>query len=178
MLARGESDRSLTGAWGRVQPPMEAFPPPNGRSSSKESKSGAIFLNRSWEAPVLSFERCGGTRRVNIVAGTFSGAWRRVVSPMEVFPPYNNRSGDDLSVGGGLGLNRATIYPMVEVVARLDAWKLEFRGSPCLTELGSLEKAPVHAIIPGKCGSHRRRQCRRFLNLLKRPPQDWDIVTT
>jgi hypothetical protein len=106
MLARGESDRSLTGAWGRVQPPMEAFPPPNGRSSSKESKSGAIFLNRSWEAPVLSFKRCGGTRRVNIVAGTFSGAWRRVVSPMEVFPPYNNRSGDDLSVGGGLGLSR------------------------------------------------------------------------
>uniref|UniRef100_A0A2N9EKZ5 Uncharacterized protein n=1 Tax=Fagus sylvatica TaxID=28930 RepID=A0A2N9EKZ5_FAGSY len=38
---------------------------------------------------------------------------------------------------------------MVEVVARLDAWKLEFRGSPCLTELGSLEKAPVHAITPG-----------------------------
>jgi hypothetical protein len=46
-------------------------------------------------------------------------------------------------------VDRATIYPMVEVVARLDAWKLEFRGSPCLTELGSLEKAPVHAITPG-----------------------------
>ena len=38
---------------------------------------------------------------------------------------------------------------MVEVVARLDAWKLEFRGSPCLTELGSSEIAPVHAKTPG-----------------------------
>ena len=46
-------------------------------------------------------------------------------------------------------VDRATIYPMVEVVARLDAWKLEFRGSPCLMELGSLEKAPVHAKTPG-----------------------------
>ena len=46
-------------------------------------------------------------------------------------------------------IDRATIYPMAEVVARLDAWKLEFRGSPCLTELGSLEKALVHAKTPG-----------------------------
>ena len=45
-------------------------------------------MNRSWEAPVLGLKRCGGTRRMNIVTGTFSGAWRRVVSPMEVFPPY------------------------------------------------------------------------------------------
>jgi hypothetical protein len=60
MLASGEGGRSLTGAWGHVQPPMEAFPPQNGRSSSKEFGSGASFLNRSWEAPVLGFERCGG----------------------------------------------------------------------------------------------------------------------
>jgi hypothetical protein len=46
-------------------------------------------------------------------------------------------------------VDRATIYPMVEVVARLDAWKLEFRGSPCLAELGSSEIAPVHAKTPG-----------------------------
>ena len=45
-------------------------------------------------------------------------------------------------------VDRATIYPMVEVVARLDAWKLEFRGSPCLAELGSSEIAPVHAKTP------------------------------
>ena len=43
---------------------------------------------------------------MSIVVGTVSGAWRRVISPMEVFPPYNDRSGDDLSVGGGLGLSR------------------------------------------------------------------------
>jgi hypothetical protein len=54
------SGRSLTGAWRCVRPPMEAFPPPNGKSSSKESGRGASFLNRSWEAPVLGFERCGG----------------------------------------------------------------------------------------------------------------------
>ena len=46
-------------------------------------------------------------------------------------------------------VDRATIYPMVKVVARLDAWKLEFRGSPCLAELGSSEIAPVHAKTPG-----------------------------
>jgi hypothetical protein len=46
-------------------------------------------------------------------------------------------------------VDRATIYPTVEVVARLDAWKLEFRGSPCLAELGSSEIALVHAKTPG-----------------------------
>ena len=43
---------------------------------------------------------------MSIVVGIVSGAWRRVISPMEVFPPYNDRSGDDLSIGGGLGLSR------------------------------------------------------------------------
>ena len=60
MLACGEGGRSLTGSWGHVRPPMEAFPPPNGRSSFVESGRGAIFSNRSWEAPVLGFERCSG----------------------------------------------------------------------------------------------------------------------
>jgi hypothetical protein len=45
-------------------------------------------------------------------------------------------------------VDRATIYPMVELIARLDAWKLEFQGSPCLAELGSSEIAPVHAKTP------------------------------
>ena len=45
-------------------------------------------------------------------------------------------------------VDQVMIYPMVEVVARLDAWKLEFRGSLCLTDLESLEKAPVHAKTP------------------------------
>ena len=43
---------------------------------------------------------------VNSVAGFFSGAWERVTSPMEFFPPYNDRSEDDLSVGGGLGARK------------------------------------------------------------------------
>uniref|UniRef100_A0A2N9ERA8 Uncharacterized protein n=1 Tax=Fagus sylvatica TaxID=28930 RepID=A0A2N9ERA8_FAGSY len=155
-----------------MQSPMEAIPTANNISSTEESERGASFLNRSWEALVMGFERCSGARRVIIVSGTFSGVWRRIISSMEVFPPYNDRSGDDLSVGGGLGpsrclergfrrswwlgrawwrgfVDRATIYPMVEVVARLDAWKLEFRGSPCLAELGSSEIAPVHAKTPG-----------------------------
>jgi hypothetical protein len=46
-------------------------------------------------------------------------------------------------------VDQATIYPMVEVVAQLDAWKLEFRGSLCLAELGSSKIAPVHAKTPG-----------------------------
>ena len=55
-------------------------------------------------------------------------------------------------------VDRVTIYLMVEVVAILEAWKLEFRGSPCLAELGCLEIAPVHANNSGKYGSHRQRQ--------------------
>ena len=51
-----------------------------------------------------------------------------------------------------------TIYPMVEVVARLEAWKLEFRGSPCLAKLGCSEIAHVHAKNFEKCGPHRQCQ--------------------
>uniref|UniRef100_A0A2N9FG72 Uncharacterized protein n=1 Tax=Fagus sylvatica TaxID=28930 RepID=A0A2N9FG72_FAGSY len=65
VLASGDSSRSLASAWGRVQHPMEAIPTANGISSTKESESGVSFLNRSWEAPILGFERCGGARRVN-----------------------------------------------------------------------------------------------------------------
>ena len=39
-------------------------------------------------------------------------------------------------------VDRATIYPLVEVVARCDAWKLRFRGSMCLAELGCSKIAP------------------------------------
>jgi hypothetical protein len=66
------------------------------RSVDEECRGGANFSNRSSEAPDLGFERCGGAGRVNIVAGTFSGARRHVISPMEVFPPYNDRARDDL----------------------------------------------------------------------------------
>ena len=44
--------------------------------------------------------QCEG--RVNSVTGSFSGAWGRVTAPMAVFPPYNDRSRDDLSIGGSL----------------------------------------------------------------------------
>uniref|UniRef100_A0A2N9GJQ4 Uncharacterized protein n=1 Tax=Fagus sylvatica TaxID=28930 RepID=A0A2N9GJQ4_FAGSY len=100
------------------------------------------------------------------------GACRRVASPMVTCPPPNDRSAEEDSNGGAVlrfrspedrvlececgggawwrgFVDRATIYPMVEVVARLDAWKLKFRGSPCLAELGSSEIAPVHAKTPG-----------------------------
>ena len=64
-----------------------------------------------------------------------SGAWERVELPMTtIFQGF---------------VDRAMIYPMVEVVAQLDARKLEFWGSQCLAELGSSEIAPVHAIMPG-----------------------------
>jgi hypothetical protein len=58
-------------------------------------------------------------------------------------------------------VDRATIYPMVEVVARLDAWMLEFRGSLCLAELGSSEIAPVHAKTPGNAVPTDGANCRR-----------------
>uniref|UniRef100_A0A2N9GP11 Uncharacterized protein n=1 Tax=Fagus sylvatica TaxID=28930 RepID=A0A2N9GP11_FAGSY len=73
----------------------------------------------SWSPDVVPFSRIGvgkppfwaskgaaALERVNIVSDTFSGAWRRVISSMEVFPPYNDRSGGDLSIGGGLGPSR------------------------------------------------------------------------
>jgi hypothetical protein len=100
VLASGDSSRSLASAWGRVQHPMEAIPTANGISSTKESESGVSFLNRSWEAPILGFERCGGARRVIIVSGTFYGAWRRVRTPMESVPPPNGRSAEKDSNGG------------------------------------------------------------------------------
>ena len=76
------------------------------RSVDEECRGGATLSNWSLEAPNLGFERCDSTGCVNIVAETFSGTWRRVISPMEAFPLYNDRSGDDLSVGGGLGPSR------------------------------------------------------------------------
>jgi hypothetical protein len=73
------------------------------RSVDEECRGGATLSNWSSKAPDLGFERCGSAGHVNIVAETFSSAWRRVTSPMEAFPLYNDRSGDDLSVSGGLG---------------------------------------------------------------------------
>ena len=72
VLVRGDSSRSLAGTWGHVQPSLKVIPTANGISSTEESERGASFLNQSWEAPVLGFERCDSARRVIIVFGTFS----------------------------------------------------------------------------------------------------------
>ena len=100
VLARGDSNRSLAGTWGHVQPSLKVIPTANGISSTKESEHGASFLNRSWEAPILGFKSCGSVRRVIIVSDTFSGAWRRVRTPMEAVPPPNGRSAEEDSNGG------------------------------------------------------------------------------
>ena len=60
MGAREASRRSLAGAWRRVQTPMEAVPPPNGRLAGEESKMAASLPFWSLEARVLVFEPCGG----------------------------------------------------------------------------------------------------------------------
>jgi hypothetical protein len=57
--------------------------------------------------------------------------------------------------------DRATIYPMVEVVARLDACKLEFRDLPHLAELGCSEIAPFLPKIPGNAVLTGGANCRR-----------------
>ena len=57
-------------------------------------------------------------------------------------------------------VDRATIYPMVEVVARLEAWKLEFRGSPCLAELGCSKIAPFRPKTPGNVVPTDGANCR------------------
>ena len=93
---------TFSDAWGRVATLKAANPPPNSRSASEEFDGGPACSNRSSKASYLGFERCGGARGVKIVTGTFSGVWRRIAAPMAVFPLYNDRSGDDLFVGGGL----------------------------------------------------------------------------
>ena len=62
--------------------------------------------------PFWASKDAAALERVNIVSDTFSGAWRRVISSMGVFPLYNGRSGGDLSIGG--------------VSVRVDAWNDDF----------------------------------------------------
>jgi hypothetical protein len=56
------SRRSLAGAWRRVQTPMKAVPPPNGKSVGEESKMVVGLPFWRLEARVLGFEQCSGTR--------------------------------------------------------------------------------------------------------------------
>ena len=58
---------AFSGMWRRVWTPMEAVPPPNGRSAEEDSNGGAALWFRSPEDRVLECE-CGG------------GAWWRVGS--------------------------------------------------------------------------------------------------
>jgi hypothetical protein len=75
------------GAWRRVDDWTNPILLEISRSVDEDCCGGATFSNRSSETPDLGFERCGSMGRMNIVVGTFSGTWRRVISPMEVFPP-------------------------------------------------------------------------------------------
>jgi hypothetical protein len=54
----------------------------------------------------LSSGVCKPRQHVNRDARVPIDTWRRVPPPITIFPPYNDRSGDDLSVGGGLDLSR------------------------------------------------------------------------
>jgi hypothetical protein len=60
----------------------------------------------AWKLVFWASNRAAALERVNSVAGFFSSAWERMSSPLEFFPPYNDRSEDDLSVGGGLDPSR------------------------------------------------------------------------
>ena len=98
MLARGENGWSLAGAWQRIRPPTKAIPPPNGRSAGGEFGRAIDPPFWSLEARVLGFEQCGGEGAREKMAEPLAGAWRRVPPPMAIFPPYNDISGDDLSL--------------------------------------------------------------------------------
>ena len=111
------------GTWRHVASLMATHPPPNDRSAKEDSNGGAILRFGSPEDRVLKCE-CGSGAwwRVGSPSENSSGAWECVVALMTtIFQGF---------------VDWATIYPMVEVVAWLEAWKLEFRGSPCLAELG------------------------------------------
>ena len=53
-----------------------------------------------WSANVATVQK-----RVNMDSGTIVDAWRCVGMPVVDFPPYVDRSGDKLFVGGGLCLS-------------------------------------------------------------------------
>ena len=103
MAAREASRRSLAGAcrlrWRRFHRQMVDRP-------ERSPKWLPVCRFGAWKLVFWDSNRAAALERVNSVAGFFSGAWRRVTSALEFFPPYNDRSEDDLSVGGGLGPSR------------------------------------------------------------------------
>ena len=72
----------------------------------KSPKWMLVYLFGAWKLVFWASNRAAALERVNNVACFFSGAWEHVACPMEFFPPYNDRSENDLSVGGGLGPSR------------------------------------------------------------------------
>ncbi len=50
--------------------------------------------------PFWASKDAAALERVNIVSDTFSGAWRRVCTPMEAVPPPNGRLAEEDSNGG------------------------------------------------------------------------------
>jgi hypothetical protein len=91
---------------------------------------------------------------MNKVASSLASAWGRVPPLMVViFQGF---------------VDRVTTYPLVEVVARCDAWKLEFRGSRVAAMLGGAlgfrnnpyfwSFSPYSYQNFEKCGSHKHRQ--------------------
>ena len=122
----------VTGTWQRVPPPMVVLPPLLSRSNDDLSSGGlgCSILTSVGDRGLLwvgcEWWRVGGK------AVHSNGAWEHVKTLIVmIFQGF---------------VDRAMIYPLVEVVAWCDTWKLEFRGFPCLAELGSTEIALVHAL--------------------------------
>ena len=60
----------------------------------------------AWKLVFWASNSAAALERVNSVAGFFFDTSECVTSPMEFFPSLNDRSEDNLSVGGGLGPSR------------------------------------------------------------------------
>uniref|UniRef100_A0A2N9I2N3 Uncharacterized protein n=1 Tax=Fagus sylvatica TaxID=28930 RepID=A0A2N9I2N3_FAGSY len=176
VLARGDSSRSLAGVWGHVQPPMEAIPMANGISSAEESERGAKFLESELGSPRSGLRKMRRRKaRDHCLSGTFSGAWRRVRTPMEAVPPPNGRLAEEDSNGGATLWFRSPEDRVLECECGGGAWAAKPRTPvargcsigclearvPRLTVLGGawkLGNSPRSCQNSGKCGSHRRRQ--------------------
>ena len=110
----------LLGMWERVQEVARALPACGGSCglrwrlfhcqmvdrSKRSPKWLPVCRFRAWKLVFWASNSTTALERMNNVAGFFSSTWERVTSPMEFFPSYNDRSEDDLSVGGGLGPSR------------------------------------------------------------------------
>ena len=60
-----------------------------------------VYCFGAWKLVFWASNSVAAWELVNSISGSFSSAWGHLAVAMTVFPPYNDRSGDDLSVGGG-----------------------------------------------------------------------------